>query len=211
MDENQKKLIEEQMQNIPEEVRNAIKSSDWERIVFNIGREHKMHIDDIDVLSIETILTMIGLEHPKDFPENVQKRTGVNDEELSNIVDEINSRLFSKIRDALKVHYEKVATGEIMADEEKDELHHAGVDLDENYRPKTEKRNIQTMVDNRPKPKPPVEEKSAPENIPTPKPEPNPEIVTEKKEPQNVPEQQLKDNVIKIPEIKFDPYREPIE
>ncbi|MEZ4103109.1 MAG: hypothetical protein R3B55_00875 [Candidatus Paceibacterota bacterium] len=96
MDENQKKLIEEQMQKIPAEVREAIKSSDWERTIFNIGREHKMHIDDIDILSIETILTMIGLEHPKDYPENLQKRIGLNDEQLMSIVDEVNQRLFLK-------------------------------------------------------------------------------------------------------------------
>ena len=73
------------MQKIPAEVREAIRASDWERTIFNIGREHKMHIDDIDTLSIETILTMIGLEHPKDYPENIQKRIGLKDEELKRI------------------------------------------------------------------------------------------------------------------------------
>ena len=65
------------------------------KIVLDMDVKHKMHIDDIDVLSNETILTMIGLEHPKDFPENVQKRTGLSDDELVNIVDEIN-KLFQK-------------------------------------------------------------------------------------------------------------------
>lgn len=203
MDDNQKKLIAEQMRKIPSEVREAINSSDWERTIFNIGREHKMHIDDIDTLSVETILTMIGLEHPKDYPENIQKRIGLNDEELMNIVEQVNERLFSKIREALRIHYEKVATGEIMADDEKDELHHAGVDLDDDYAPMTEKKEILTMIDKKvPEPK---LESAVSTNIP-----PKPPVV-EVKAPINIPQKLMEEKVIKIPEIKFDPYREPIE
>lgn len=201
MDDNQKKLIAEQMRKIPSEVREAINSSDWERTIFNIGREHKMHIDDIDTLSVETILTMIGLEHPKDYPNNLQKRIGLNDDELMNIVEQVNERLFSKIREALRVHYEKVATGEIMADDEKDELHHAGVDLDDDYAPMTEKKELSTMIDKK---------------VPEPKPAPivtaqKPPVEEVKKAPMNIPEKLMEEKVIKIPEIKFDPYREPIE
>ncbi len=202
MDDNQKKLIAEQMKKIPTEVREAINASDWERTIFNIGREHKMHIDDIDTLSVETILTMIGLEHPKDYPDNIQKRIGLNDEELMNIVEQVNERLFSKIREALRIHYEKVATGEIMADDEKDELHHAGVDLDDDYAPRTEKKEILTMINKKePEPKP------QPAPVATP---PKPPVV-EVKAPINIPEKLMEEKVIKIPEIKFDPYREPIE
>ncbi len=197
MDENQKKLIEEQMNRIPAEVREAIRASDWERTIFNIGREQKMHIDDIDTLSVETILTMIGLEHPKDYADNLQKRIGLNDEKLMNIVEEVNKRLFSKIRDALKLHYEKVATGEIMADEEKDELHHSGIEIEEGYSPRTEKKTISTMVDKKLSTPEPVVVKTPPPEKP--------------KTPISVPQQQVEERVVKIPEIKFDPYREPIE
>lgn len=199
MDENQKNLIEDQMRKIPAEVREAIRASDWERTIFNIGREHKLHIDDIDTLSVETILTMIGLEHPKDYPENIQKRIGLKDEELMNIVDQVNERLFSKIRDALKTHYEKVASGEIMADEEKDELHHSGIEVEDGYVPRNPKKTIETLVDQRVRTLEPVIEKT---------PEPEPE---KKQEPISIPEEQVKEGAIKIPEIKFDPYREPIE
>ncbi|MDQ5883293.1 MAG: hypothetical protein QG654_206 [Patescibacteria group bacterium] len=197
MDDNQKKLIADQMKKIPTEVREAILSSDWERTIFNIGREHKMHIDDIDTLSVETILTMIGLEHPKDYPENIQKRIGLSDDDLMNIVDQVNERLFSKIREALRIHYEKISAGEIMADEEKDELHHAGVDLEDDYSPRTEKKPLSTMIDKKILTPEPVIVKT-----------PQPVI---QKAPVNVPAQQVEEKIIKIPEIRFDPYREPIE
>ena len=197
MDENQKKLIEEQMNRIPAEVREAILASDWERTIFNIGREHKMHIDDIDTLSVETILTMIGLEHPKDYPDNLQKRIGLKDDELMTIVDQVNERLFSKIRDALKMHYEKVASGEIMDDEEKDALHYSGIEVEDGYTPRTSKKTIETLVDQRVLKPEPVVEKT---------PEPAPE-----KAPANIPAKQVEEKIIKIPEIRFDPYREPIE
>ena len=191
MDENQKKLIKEQMQKIPSEVREAIESSDWERKIFNIGRAHKLHIDDIDVLSMETILTMIGLEHPKDFFDNVKERAEISEDVLLDIIDEVNEQLFTKIRDALKVHYEKVSAGEIMDDEEKDELHHAGISIDENHQPRTEKKTLETLVDRRLK-----------------------EVKAEKPK---VSESQPKEEEPKTPKIEekpkrtFDPYREPIE
>ncbi len=200
MDDNQKKLIEEQMQRIPAEVREAIEASDWERTVFNIGRAHKMHIDDIDSLSIETILTMIGLEHPKDFPENLQKQTGVSDETLMEIVDEINERLFSKIRNALKEHYEKVSAGEIMAQEEKDTLHHAGISLDDSYVPTEQKKNTETLID-----KKPAEEKISSSPIESEVfVEEAPKVVVSLGDSSSKPPQSK-------PRITFDPYREPIE
>ncbi len=204
MDETQRQLINEQMQRIPAEVREAIQASDWERTVFNIGRAHKMHIDDIDVLSIETILTLIGLEHPKDFPVNLQKRTGVSDDTLAQIVDEINERLFSKIRSALKNHYEKVSAGEIMAPDEQDALHHAGISLDDNYVPSQQKKTTETLID-----KKPVEKEvlnADVDNVPSaPTPKETPTVtISLGGEPTPKPEP------IK-PKINFDPYREPIE
>ena len=208
MDENQKKLIQEQMQRIPAEVREAIKSSDWERTIFNIGREHKMHIDDIDTLSVETILTMIGLEHPKDYPENIQKRIGLKDEELMNLVDEVNERLFSKIREALRIHYEKVATGEIMADEEKDELHYAGIEVEDNYSPRTEKKTPVTMIDHKPKPQPVAEKvEEIVDEVQTEEKPKDEGVIKEEIPPENLPHEKN----MRTPEIKFDPYREPIE
>lgn len=197
MDENQKKLIQEQMQKIPPEVREAIEKSDWERIVFNVGRAHKMHVDDIDVLSIETILTMIGLEHPKDFPVNVQKGTGMSDDLLMDVIDEINEKLFSKIREALKVHYEKQSAGEIMDTGEKDELFHAGITLDDDHKPVNEKKNIETLVDKKLKEVEVVKAETS-----------TPEVVVEEK-PE--PEKEIAPQVEEKPRQSFDPYREPLQ
>lgn len=139
MDEKQKKLIEEQIKRIPSEVREAISSSNWERTIFDIGREHKMHIDDIDILSIETILTMIGLEHPKDYAENLRKRIDLKEEELLTIVEEVNKRLFSKVLEALRIYYKKI-TSEGLID--------SGIKDDYKQKPKTIKIAGVTMGDN---------------------------------------------------------------
>ncbi|MDQ5901748.1 MAG: hypothetical protein QG580_463 [Patescibacteria group bacterium] len=191
MDDTQKQLIQDQMRKIPKEVRDAIENSDWERVVFNIGREHKLHIDDIDTLSVETILTMIGLEHPKDFYENVQSRANIDTDTMNQIVDEINSRLFTKIRLALQEYYEKLSAGEIMHPEEKQNLKKSGIVLDDDEDLDEISNQVKEIVSIKENPKPIVETI----NITEPKPAPNP---PEKKE-------------VRIPEIKFDPYREPIE
>lgn len=191
MDDTQKQLIQEQMRKIPKEVRDAIENSDWERVVFNIGREHKLHIDDIDTLSVETILTMIGLEHPKDFYENVQSRANIGTDTMNQIVDEINSRLFTKIRLALQEYYEKLSAGEIMHPEEKKHLNNSGIVLDDDEDLAEISNQVKEIVSVKENPQPIVETKNVTEPKPTP-------TSSEKKE-------------VKIPEIKFDPYREPIE
>lgn len=191
MDDTQKQLIQEQMRKIPKEVRDAIENSDWERVVFNIGREHKLHIDDIDTLSVETILTMIGLEHPKDFYENVQSRANIDTDTMNQIVDEINSRLFTKIRLALQEYYEKLSAGEIMHPEEKKHLNNSGILLDDDEDLAEISNQVKEIVSVKENPQSIVETKNVTEPKPTP-------TSSEKKE-------------VKIPEIKFDPYREPIE
>lgn len=200
MNQTQKQLIEEQMKRIPAEVREAISASDWERTVFNIGRAHKLHIDDIDVLSVETILTMIGLEHPKDFNENLQKRTGIKNDTLYEIVDEINERLFSKIRRALQEHYEKVATGEIMAMDEKDELHYAGIELDD-HAPPPPKKPKQEPVAQDAEPDAPVEESVEKPKV----------VFTFKNTESTSPESEGVQTKQEKKYPSFDPYREPLE
>jgi hypothetical protein len=182
------------MRKIPKEVRGAIENSDWERVVFNIGRENKLHIDDIDTLSIETILTMIGLEDPADFYDNVKRRTEITADQMENIVDQINERLFSKIRNALREYYEKLSAGEIMHPEEKKHLQKSGVVLDDDE-------DLLEISEQVKEVKNPVKAEYTPpaarvtESVPVPE---SVKKIEDKKE-------------IKIPEIKFDPYREPIE
>lgn len=193
MDDIQKQLIQDQMRKIPKEVRDAIENSDWERVVFNIGREHKLHIDDIDTLSVETILTMIGLEHPKDFYENVQSRANIDTDTMNQIVDEINSRLFSKIRLALQEYYEKLSAGEIMHPEEKQNLKKSGIILDDDEDLDEISNQVKEIVSVKENATPSVESLN---------------ITSEQS--QSIPTNSEKKEV-KIPEIKFDPYREPIE
>lgn len=205
MDLNQKKLVEEQMNRIPAEVRDAILASDWERTVFNIGRAHKLHLDEIDSLSIETILTMIGLEHPQDFSRNLQKHTKINNETLYEIVEEINTKLFFKIRRALKEYYEKVATGEIMAQDEKDELHYAGIEIDGHAPPPPKQKKEENQ---------PAKEESKPE-VKNPKENVLVLKIDEDEEEKTQDAPVSKENKdISPPEKKyptFDPYREPPE
>ena len=186
MDSKQKQLIEEQMNQVPTEVRDAIKASDWERVVFNIGREHKLHIDQIDVLSVETIMTMLGIVNPKEYFDYLDKNLGADEETLLDIVEDVNEKLFSKIREALKKVYTQESADSIMADDEKEVMYSAGIGLDD-YEPK-------------PKPKAPDLTSVIDTALKT-------ETISKVEEEETFTPIHTK---VKEEKVDFDPYREPI-
>lgn len=190
MDERQKKLIEEQMQQIPKEVAEAINQSDWERVVFNIGRKHKLHMDQIDVLSVETILTMIGLVDPIEYVDVIEKRLGLDEEKTMDIVEDVNNQLFYKIRDALKKVYRDSSADSIMADDEKDIMHNAGIAL-EGYNPKKAEDVVSQGL----------EKEKVSKTV----------LVEEKKDEESFSSIKTKPEDGDNTSVSFDPYREPIE
>ena len=90
MDTAFKKKIEERMEELPKALANAIRSSNWEKIVFDIGRKHDMHVDDIGELQNELILVLVGIVHPDEFRSIVINEIGVRSDDADDIIEEIN-------------------------------------------------------------------------------------------------------------------------
>ncbi len=186
MDPKQKQLIDEQMNQVPKEVSDAIKASDWERVVFNIGREHKLHIDQIDILSVETIMTMLGIVNPKEYFSYLEKNLGTNEETLLDIVEDVNEKLFSKIREVLKKVYTQESADSIMADDEKEVMYSAGIGL-EDYEQKPKAPEVTSVIDTALKT----------------------ENISKVEEDEEETFEPIKVNV-RESKVDFDPYREPI-
>ncbi len=193
MDEHQRQLIRERMEEIPTKVREAIENSNWERVVFDIGRSLKLHMDDIDAVAIETILTMTGLEHPEDFYENIKRETGIKSEDLVKLVEEINEKLFSKIREALQDYYTSNSEDGLQSLEKK-VFKEAGISFGD------EVETVTTMSS--PQPVAPAVPVAKAALTPKPAPAPMPNVFETKT---------TKISAEGKPEGFFDPYRENIE
>lgn len=100
-------LIKDHYATLPEPVKRAIGSFDWTREVFDIGRKHGMHIDRIGELQTEVMLVVLGLTSPAQFQDELFSRIEPNREIATEVSDEVNTRVFIRIRDFMKGYYEK--------------------------------------------------------------------------------------------------------
>jgi hypothetical protein len=138
MDLEFKKKIEERFKEIPEVLAGAIKASHWESIVFDIGRRHMLHVDEIGEIQNELILVLTGIVHPDEFRRIVISEIGIPEDKADVVIEEINQQVNEKIKDSLKSVMasqrevsadERVPTeGEILSSE-RNVLHASGIRL----------------------------------------------------------------------------------
>lgn len=87
---------------LPQEVRDAIFSVDSATTIQNVARNYKLTVDKMGELADETGLVMLGITHPRDYISNLSSRLEVDKETAKKIAEEINTQIFSKIRESLK-------------------------------------------------------------------------------------------------------------
>lgn len=98
--------LEEKYKGLPQDVKDVVFSADVEDEVEQIGKKYELHIDQMGELMEEVELVMLGITHYSNFIPNIRERLGISDKEkIRNIADEVNEKLFRKIRESLrKIH-----------------------------------------------------------------------------------------------------------
>ncbi len=197
-------LIKEQMESLPRPVKEAIASFDWARAVFDIGRKHDLHVDEIGEVQTEVMLVVLGLISPKDFYDQMVSRVGIEENRALEVATEVNEKVFLRIRDFMKEYYAE----EEKSQSERKVLNSAGIrlddgeDLPEEVLPKVsieDTKNKEIVDEEEKMVAPPIEVAKNMNN-------------TESKE-----ESELKEKLNKAkdftdaPTNYFDPYREPVE
>jgi hypothetical protein len=109
MDENTTKLIRERFDSLPKMVQDVILSSDYENSLLEIGKQYQLNVEQLGMLEQETTLTMMGLTPLKDFETELIHQLNVDKEKGSQIVKDIDEKVFLRIRDLLKL----MNTGEL--------------------------------------------------------------------------------------------------
>lgn len=98
--------LKEKYKRLPKDVQKAYFGEETAEIIQKIGQENKLNVRQVGVLADEAGLLMLGINPPGDFVKNLSKRLdGVDKETVQKIAQEINTRIFAKIRESLrKVH-----------------------------------------------------------------------------------------------------------
>ncbi len=106
--------LRELYKKLPEDLKDAISSSDSANTIQIIGKKYSLGIDKVGELADEVGLVMLGLTAPKDFIPNLAKRIGGDKENLRKIAEEVNTQIFKRVRGSLKeIHQMGSATADL--------------------------------------------------------------------------------------------------
>ncbi|MFA5987625.1 MAG: hypothetical protein WC797_03180 [Candidatus Paceibacterota bacterium] len=87
---------------LPEDLKDAILSVDTANIMLTVGQGHQLHVDQIGEMADEAGLVLMGFTPPTQFVGNISRRLKVDRLVANEIANDINEKLFVKVRDSLK-------------------------------------------------------------------------------------------------------------
>ncbi len=106
MDNTIKNYTDEQLSEaydkLPDDLQNEVLSENTEKIIETIVKQNNLSEDKIIGLADETVYVMLSLNHPKEYIFNLSKRLGIDMATARKIAEEVNSQIFSKVRESLK-------------------------------------------------------------------------------------------------------------
>jgi hypothetical protein len=105
MDQNQPQQdiqIEQRLAELPEDVRAAVLSVEWEGKVAAIAARHKLHLDQAGVLADVTLMAMLGMVTLDNYPARLAADFSLPPQEAQAIAKEVSDEVFVSIRESLK-------------------------------------------------------------------------------------------------------------
>lgn len=94
--------LKEKYQKLPDDVREALYSESVANSILTIGESNNIDQYKITELADEVGLVMYGITNPKNFISNLSSRLGTDITIARKIAEEVNSQIFSKVRESLK-------------------------------------------------------------------------------------------------------------
>lgn len=86
---------------LPEETVNAIAAVDWRAAILELRAKRGYTFEQLWDLEIETELVLCGLVKPEDYPRELADRMKIGRREANEVVNEMNSLVFEKIKEEM--------------------------------------------------------------------------------------------------------------
>lgn len=102
MEPNIEEQIAERLAQLPEDVRHAVLSADWEQKIQAIGESHHLHIDQTGALGDLTLMTMLGMSELDEYPARIAQELKIPPADAETIAKEANDGVFMPIRESMK-------------------------------------------------------------------------------------------------------------
>ncbi len=93
--------IDKARTSLSEESRQAIDAIDWKKIILDMRAEKGYSYEQLEDLEIETELLLCGLLDTEDYPKELEKRMLLPKAQIDVLVNEMNEKVFNRIREEL--------------------------------------------------------------------------------------------------------------
>ena len=113
MNDETKKILKDQMAILPEDVRNAIISVDYQKALQQVTKNNMLLIDQAGKLETETTLVLLGLEPLKDYAGNLSTNLEISKEKGLVLAHDVDELVFKNIRNSLKKINDKFYVDEL--------------------------------------------------------------------------------------------------
>jgi len=97
----EEKIIQEQLQKLPENLRKAIEAVPWKSSVKEIAITNKLSFEQVATVERETMFILYGFENPDDYVGNLMREVQIDENTAVTIATEVNEKIFKAI--ALKI------------------------------------------------------------------------------------------------------------
>lgn len=102
MQDDTKKILEEQFNSLPKVVQEAIMSGHVEEKFQKLAEKHKLHLDQWQQVENLIMLTVLGLSEPEHLVDKIVSETSIGKERADEIVDDVAITVFKPIREELE-------------------------------------------------------------------------------------------------------------
>ncbi len=93
--------IEKAKSELAPETQNAINSVDWKNVILAMRETKGYTFEQLGSLELETELLLAGLLKSEEYPRELESRMGINKSQVSELVNEMNEEVFTKIKEEL--------------------------------------------------------------------------------------------------------------
>ncbi len=106
------KVLEEKYRSIPDNVREAISSTEVNEKLQNIVNKYRLQFDEGEELTKEIGYVMLGLKSSDSFVKNIQRVTELDRETAEKIAEDVNNIILKDIKDSLRSATQKQEVSE---------------------------------------------------------------------------------------------------
>ncbi|MFA5773495.1 MAG: hypothetical protein WC908_02370 [Candidatus Paceibacterota bacterium] len=105
-------IIKQQLEYLPKEIVDLFTNPKLSDKIFEIGKENKINIEQLDIFQTETFLLILGLTNSDEYEEELRNKLNINKETIDNIKKGIYSFISNETLEKIKEIY-KQTTNEI--------------------------------------------------------------------------------------------------